>query len=221
MRRLDPTSSAARTPRLVLVAFALGFAFAFATGCRSRPAQVLSAPESTAPIPVADVFARDVELLKSADFVERSHAAERLVAAGERALAALGAAGEGTVRALGAQEVGTTAPVLRTILSEIDFAGLARYLDAPWPVVRRETADELGRRGRWSAVPHLIPCLDDRDASVRAASASSLRRLTNQFFGFDAGAHLQARRRATGRWREWWSVEGRVRAAEGERGGAG
>ena len=151
-------------------------------------------------------------MLRSSDFVERSRASERLVAAGEHAVSALGAAGEGTVRVLGTQQVGTTAPVLRSILGDLDEERVVLHLDSPWSVVRRETASELGRRGRWSAVPYLIPHMDDDDPQVRAASASSLRRLTNRFFGFDADASLHARRRATERWREWWSIEGRVRA---------
>ena len=218
MRCLVPITSTLRVSRLAVIALAI----LVATGCRSQPAQPTGAPATCVARPVArDAFARDVELLKSTDFVDRSRAAERLVAAGERAVPVLGAAGEGTVRVLGTQEVTTTAPVLRTILADLEVDRLVGHLDSPWPVVRRETAAELGRRGRWSAVPYLIPHMDDDDAQVRAASASSLRRLTNRFFGFDANGALHARRRATERWREWWSVEGRVRAVRDGGDGAG
>lgn len=209
MRRQPNIPSSSRAPWLVLAALGC----VLATGCQTRPTESLGAP---VPVPVASgasAYARDVGLLRSTDFVERSRASERLVAAGERAVPALGAAGDGTVRVLGTQEVSTTAPVLRAILGELSEEAAVRHLDSPYGVVRRETASDLGRRGRWSGVPYLLPHMDDDDPQVRAAAASSLRRLTNRFFGFDADASLHARRRATERWREWWSVEGRVRAA--------
>ena len=223
MRCQLTTTSRTRTPWLGLVA--LGFLLA--TGCQTRPAQPLAtvasvpAPATAVALAAPGPYARDVDLLRSTDFVARSRASERLVAAGERALPALGAAGDGSMHVLGTQEISTTTPVLRVILADLAEDRLVSQLDSPWSVLRRETASELGRRGRWRAVPYLLPRMDDEDARVRAASAASLRRLTNRFFGFDAAASLHARRRATERWREWWSVEGRVRAAEDAGGDAG
>lgn len=170
---------------------------------------------------VPDPLQRDVVLLSSTDFAVRSHAAERLVAAGEAALPALGAAGSGMVRVHDAEEVSTTRPVLRSILGDVTQERLYAHLGSTWPVVRCQAAEEIGRRGRWSAVPRLIERVHDEDVDVRAACASSLRRLTNRFFGFDAKARVSARRCAAGRWHEWWAVEGCVRAAEDERNGAG
>ena len=61
---------------------------------------------------------------------------------------------------------------------------------------RRALARSCGGRRRASSVgadagapcPTCIPRMDDDDPDVRAAAASSLRRLTNRFFGFDASA---------------------------------
>jgi HEAT repeat protein len=76
--------------------------------------------------------------------------------------------------------------------------------------VRRAAAEELGRRETWAAIPGLIERLDDSDVDVRAASAVSLRRLTNNFLGYQADASLGSRRGAADRWRAWWAEEGRV-----------
>lgn len=222
MRRLITHSSLATASRLALVM--LSFVVVTSTAaCRTRLAGPVSDPVSAPAraVVVRGSYARDVELLRSEDFVTRARAAERLVAGGERAVPALGAAGDGTVRALDGADVGTTAPVLRSIFADLEADALARQLESPWPVVRRETATELGRRGRWHAVPYLLPHLQDGDGSVRAASARALRRLTNRFFGYDAKASLRARRQATERWQEWWSVEGRVRTGQGDGDGAG
>lgn len=203
--------------------WAVLLACVLASGCATRPS--LSAPAApdtgatTARAP--DALADDVTRLRSPDFVERARAAERLVRAGERALPALGAAGDGTVNVFGMQRTATTPPVMRAILSNLSQERLTVHLDSPYPALRRETAEELGRRGRWDAVPRLIARMGDDDVGVRAASAASLRRLTNRFFGFDPEGRLTARRRATDRWREWWAVEGRLRAQEGDTGGSG
>ena len=168
-----------------------------------------------------DALHQDVVYLRSDDFVVRARAAERLVAAGEMALPALGEAGEGHVDVHGTARVSTTRPVLGSIMAGLPTARLERHLCAEWSVVRRVAAEELGRRDGWSCVPSLIDRMSDPDPMVRAASASSLRRLTNRFFGYDARAHLRAREGATRRWEEWWTVEGRVRAAEGRPAGSG
>lgn len=222
MRRLVTHSSLATASRLALVMLSL-VAVTSTAACRTRLAGPVSAPVSAPAraVVVRGTYARDVELLRSEDFVTRARAAERLIAGGEHAVPALGAAGDGTVRALDGADVGTTAPVLRSIFADLEVDALARQLESPWPVVRRETAAELGRRGRWHAVPYLLPHLQDGDGSVRAASARALRRLTNRFFGYDAKASLRARRQATERWQEWWSVEGRVRTEQGDGDGAG
>ena len=164
-------------------------------------------------------LATDVRRLRSADFVERSRAAERLVAAGEAALPSLGAAGDAPAAGPGGMPASTTRPVLRAIVGDLPPDRVRAALQAPWPVVRREAAEEMGRRGSWGAIPALLDGLADGDAEVRAASAASLNRLTNRSFGFDARARPAARTAATRRWREWWSIEGRLRA--GKRGEAG
>jgi hypothetical protein len=186
------------------------------TGCASRPLAAEGAARSatTVPVrmPVAHDAGTDVKLLRSPSFVERSHAADRLVTLGEDALPLLGAAGDASVRVYGTQDVPTTRPVVRAILEDLPQARLYAHLDGAWPTVRREAAEELGRRGRLSAVPYLLPRMDDEDRGVRAAAVSSLRRLTNQFFGYDPGAHFSARRAAANRWNDWWDIQGRVRA---------
>ena len=186
------------------------------SGCRAAPASGLAgpAPGSEAAAAVARPLARDVVLLQSASFAERAGASERLVLAGEAALPELGAVGEGTIRPYGAGEVSTTEPVIGVILGDLPQDRLVAWLAAPWPVVRRGAAEELGRRRTWSAVPRLIERLGDSEESVRVAAASSLQRLTNRFFPYDPRASETARRRGAERWQEWWAVEGRVKAAE-------
>jgi hypothetical protein len=173
------------------------------------------------PRPDADPLSRDVGLLGSEDFVERSQAARRLVAAGEAALPVLGAAGEAFVTEPGGQRVSTTKPVLAALMRELPPRAVEQNLEAEWPVVRRAAVAELGQRRGWTSVPALVARLDDPDPAVRAEAASSLRRLTNRFFGYDARADLRVRDQAARRWREWWTIEGRVRADEGRRPGEG
>jgi hypothetical protein len=110
--------------------------------------------------------------------------------------------------------VSDTQPVLAAVLAQVPTPAVAQSLSSPWPTVRRAAAAELGARDSWGVVPRLIERLDDPDAGVRAASAAALRRLTNNFFGFRARAHVTARREARDRWRTWWSLEGRNRAGE-------
>ncbi len=172
-----------------------------------------SAPRAAAPTNVVDasqtaVHGDPVARLASADFVERSRASEVLVRAGASALPALGAAGAQPVTVAGGSRVSTTEPVVRAILAEADMDVLASQLRAPWPNVRRAAAEELGLRGSWDPIPELIVRLEDGDAGVRAASAQSLRRLTNNFFGFKALADSASRKAATDRWATWWSSEG-------------
>ena len=159
-----------------------------------------------------------VRLLTSRDFVTRARANRTLVDAGAAALPALGRAGDLPVPVSGGLRVSATRAVIETIAADMPRDGLEQALSAPWPNVRRAAAGELGRRDRWGAIPALIASLEDADPGVRAAAAAALRRLTNNFFGFRAEARVPTRRAATGRWRTWWSLEGRARAAERERG---
>jgi HEAT repeat protein len=194
----------------------LGFAILVVGACRTAPPPA-PAPRITpeqAARQTTDALERDVLLLGSRDFVTRSRAAERLVSAGERALPAIGAAGTMPVPVPGGETVSATQPVVREILSELEFDAVREQLRSPSASLRAHAAEELGQRGQWSAIPRLIDRLGDADADVRAAAASSLRRLTNRFFGFQSTANLARRVRAERRWRSWWSVEGRARGEE-------
>lgn len=175
-----------------------------AAACRSAPLPPAPTPEVRAAAQ-SEPRERDVLLLGSSDFVTRARAGERLVAAGPAALEVLGRAAS-----TGAAAPHDTA-VIRSILEDAGDEDLRTSLTARWPAVRREAVEETGRRGSWSAIPRLLARMDDDDPGVRAAAAASLRRMTNQFFGYEASAPLMARRRAATRWREWWTVEGRLR----------
>lgn len=183
----------------------------------SDPGPHLAARARSAPDPLR----RDVVLLESEDFVERSQAARRLVDAGAAALPALGEAGQALVTEPGGQRVSTTEPVLGSIMRDLPDAALEQNLSTAWPVVRRAAAAELGQRRGWMPVPALVDRLDDPDPEVRAEAASSLRRLTNRFFGYDARADVRVRDQAAQRWDAWWRIEGRVRAEEGRQPGEG
>ncbi|MDJ0520453.1 MAG: HEAT repeat domain-containing protein [Planctomycetota bacterium] len=158
-----------------------------------------------------DVHGRAVRGLASHDFEVRTRAARELVAAGDAAVPALGRAGDLSVPVAGGMRVSATRSVLLSILARSDEGALERHLGSPWPNVRRTAAEELGRRERWSAIPRLIERLDDTDLEVRAASAVSLRRVTNQFLGYDPDDSLGDRREAADRWRAWWARDGRSR----------
>jgi hypothetical protein len=156
--------------------------------------------------------APDVALLKSCDFVARSHAAERLVAGGAASLPALGRAGDLAAPGPGTSAESTTRPVIDAIVARLSAAEVESLLGSPYPVLRRGAADELGRRGDWAAVPRLIERLEDREPQVRDAAHAALRRLTNEFL--DAGdPRTLASTSLAERWRTWWRQEGRARAS--------
>jgi len=155
-----------------------------------------------------------VQRLASENFTTRAHAAQVLIAAGDDALPALGRAGDMPVRVNGGVQVSATGSVVRAILGRSSDDVLIEHLGSPWPNIRRDAAAELGLRDRWSAVPRLIDHLEDADEEVRAASASALRRVTNNFFGYRALASAKRRHATADRWRTWWSQEGRMRAGE-------
>jgi hypothetical protein len=208
-------ASSARALRLAVpVVLATGIA-ACASGGRIAPASAEAARTARAPAPVGgaeDGVAGDLARLGDPSFVERSRAAERLVARGEAVVPALGAAGDRPVRVAGGAEVATTRPVLRAILARADDERLVVHLASEHATVRREAAEAIGERGRWGAIPHLIDRLEDPDEAVRGASHAALRRLTNRSHGYLANAAAPQRAAATGRWRAWWNVEGRARA---------
>lgn len=162
----------------------------------------------------ADSFDATVAKLRSDDFETRTRAARALVDAGQEALPALGRAGAAPVPVGAGIRVSSTRAVIETILARAPEPALESAVASEWAVVRCGAAAELGRRERWDAVPLLIVRLDDPDPDVRAAAGSALRRLTNNFFGFRAQARVDHRRRAAGRWRAWWSQEGRAEAQE-------
>ncbi len=149
-----------------------------------------------------------VRRLASGDFEVRTRSARALVAAGSEALPSLGRAGDLWVPVAGGQRVSATQSVVRAILAEAPPAAVEQKLGSPWTNVRRAAAEEVGVRDQWSAIPQLIAHLDDEAPDVRAASAASLRRLTNQWFGYRSTASIGQRRSAANRWRQWWSLKG-------------
>jgi hypothetical protein len=156
-----------------------------------------------------DPWDRSVRDLASPDFEVRAHAARALVQAGEDALPSLGRAGTLEVPVAGGMHVSATRSVVAAILAGVPAPRLDQHLGSPWPTVRTAAAEEIGRRDHWAAIPRLIERLDDPDRDVRAASAVSLRRLTNKFLGYRAEDSTGSRRSAANRWRTWWSEEGR------------
>lgn len=156
-----------------------------------------------------------VARLTHPDFAVRSEAAGRLTEGGELALDALGAAHPQPVAVAGGMEVSSTSPVLEAIMARADVPALARHLDHRAPGVRQTAAEALGHRQDLEATPHLIARLGDTDLRVRAAAAASLRRLTNRFFGFSAGADPRARNLAAARWSSWWREERGTALARG------
>lgn len=173
-----------------------------------------------AQVPVDPVLRADVLALAHPDFVARAHASERLVQAGVRALPELGRAGDQPVTVHGSTRVSTTRPVIEAIMVAATGEAVEQQLAAHAPLVRREAALELGRRGVWEPIPALLVRLQDRDDGVRAATVSALRRLTNQFFGYEAQAGAGRRLAAVTRWRTWWAREGRQGAEEARGPGA-
>ncbi len=223
MRGLGHVPNTMRTTtHHVLCALLCAGLFALAGCARNAPVRAPAAsssePVATArPASAVPVDARldaTVAQLRSEDFVTRTRAARALVAAGEAALPALGRAGSSDVTVAGDIQVSSTHAVIDTILARTDEAALARALTTEWAVVRRSAATELGRRDGWDSIPLLLRRLEDGDADVRHASASALRRLTNNFFGFRAQASAGNRRRAATLWRDWWVREGRAEAEQ-------
>lgn len=167
------------------------------------------APTRTTPAVVDPAHRAAVAALKSPDFVERARASERLVQAGAAALPALGEVGTQPVVVHGEARVSTTRPVIQAILQAAEPAEVTEHLSSAHAVVRRGAAEETGRRGHWKPIPELIVRLEDSSPEVRAAAAASLRRLTNNFFGYSANAG--GRDAAIGRWKTWWTQEGSLR----------
>jgi HEAT repeat protein len=180
-------------------------------GCRIR--QGPPPPRDDVPAgPAApdDRFRAEVRRLVEGDFVERARASERLVAAGEDALPALVEAGDAPVAVHGGRAVAVaTRPVVEAILAAATTERLETvHLVSPGASVRRVAADELGRRGAWTAVPALVSRLGDPDAGVRAASAAALRRVTGRADVLAPASPADAPA-VVARWRAWWEGEGR------------
>ncbi len=57
----------------------------------------------------------------------------------------------------------------------------------------------------------LIEALGHKDATMRGAAADDLRRLTGEYFGFDANQGRRERDAARERWEQWWNETGRRR----------
>lgn len=188
------------------------------TACQSAPTAGGSAagggvahvaPTRATPMVIDPTHRAAVNSLKSPDFVERARASERLVQAGAVALPALGEVGSQPVLVHGEARVSTTRPVIQAILQAAEPADVSEHLRSAHAVVRQGAAEEVGRRGHWKPIPELIVRLEDANPDVRAAAAASLRRLTNNFFGYSASS--QGRGAAVGRWKTWWTQEGSLR----------
>ncbi len=192
-----------------------------ACGCTNRESigHGITRQPSTARVALppqgTDPYMVHVRALADADFETRTRAARALVEAGPDALPALGRAGDLRVPVPGGMTVSATESVVETIVADADDRRLDEHLGSPWANVRRAAAAEVGTRDRWGSIPRLIERLDDSDREVRAASAASLRRLTNQWLGYRASASLGSRRTAADRWRQWWQVQSGTRALEG------
>lgn len=205
------------------VAIGLLCALVVSAGCSNRgvgDAAVLEQPSMAQvrlPEVGSDPYMHHVRALASADFETRTHAARALVDAGPAALPALGRAGDLEVPVAGGLKVSATESVVEAILADAEDGRLEEHLGSPWANVRRAAAIEVGQRDRWDSIPRLIERLEDRDREVRAVSAASLRRLTNQWFGYRASASLGSRRSAADRWRHWWRVQGGTQPTEGGR----
>lgn len=160
-------------------------------------------------------FDADIVALSSSDFVLRSQAAERLVAAGLASLDALGAAGDRSTPAPGSLSESTTAPVIVAILGRASDAEVQALISSPHAPLRAAASRESGRRGAWTPVPALIERLADSEPAVREAAHAALRRITGEVAEPSgpslAGARLAGADRAE-RWRQWWRQEGRARA---------
>jgi hypothetical protein len=135
-----------------------------------------------------------------------------LVAAGPTALPALGAAGERTVAGPGGVRLPVALPVIEAIVAREEEPSVRALLGSPHARVREAAARELGRRASWGAVPPLLGTLADADLGVRRATAESLRRLTNEFHGYEPAAAPAQREVAARRWQSWWHRVGRARA---------
>jgi HEAT repeat protein len=194
-----------RRARLVALAAVL------VLGCRAR--QGPSAPrDDVPPGPAAPEgpHREAVRRLLDGDFAERARASEALVAAGEDALEALVEAGDAPVAVHGGRATASaTRPVVEAILGAATSERLEEvHLESPGTSVRRVAAEELGRRGAWSAVPALVSRLGDDDAGVRLAAAAALRRVTGRA-DVVAPASAAEAPAVVARWRAWWEREGR------------
>jgi HEAT repeat protein len=162
-------------------------------------------------------FDSDIAALGERDFVRRSEAAERLVAAGGASLEALGAAGDRPTPAPGSLAESTTAPVIVAILGRASDAEVQALTSSTHASLRAAAAQELGRRGAWTPVPALIELLADAQPAVREAAHAALRRITGEVAepsgSTVAGAASSGGSRLE-RWRLWWRQEGSARAQE-------
>lgn len=189
---------------------ALGGAGLLLTGCQGQRAVAPSAPLAGAPS--AAPGDGDVALLRDPDFAQRAAATDRLVAAGTAALPALGARGDQPAPGLDGRPESTTGPVIAAILARPTDDEVARLLDAPHAVLRREAAHELGRRGAWTPIPQLIERLEDPAPAVQEAAHEALRRITGEVLATGSGRPGALSASLAERWRTWWREAGRARA---------
>jgi len=158
----------------------------------------LERPDPAVEVEIA-VAVRD---LRSEHFGRASSGARRLVAVGEQAIAYLGYAGKNQPADDGRDE--TYQIVLRPILREAPARHVGFGLLSPYPDVRVAAAFVCGEQQYTEHVALLVELLEDDALQVRRAAISSLRMLSNRYFGYRADGPPSGRAKSVARWRELW-----------------
>lgn len=82
---------------------------------------------------------------------------------------------------------------------------LARALQDPSHLVRREAAMSLAWCGGRREVPSLLAAMDDQDWVVRQAACVSLGNITGMNWPFEGMAQTDIRTKQVAQWRTWWA----------------
>lgn len=81
--------------------------------------------------------------------------------------------------------------------------GVSADFDSALPQDRLAAVAEARRTGDLGAVAQLIEMLSSDDPLIRLVASDTLKRLTNEDFGYDPGAPDADRRAAAERWADW------------------